>query len=407
MIPDLPIDKQVALLMHGAEFGDAKLAAAMESELRERLREAARERRPLRVYTGYDPTGPDLHIGHAITLRKLRLFQQLGHDVTFLVGTFTAQVGDASDRLSGRPRKTQEDVAHAARTYAEQCYRVLDRERTSVAYNADWLAKLTLADVVSLASNFTVQQFLVRDNYRKRIDAGDPVGLHEFMYALLQGYDAVHLRADVQMGATEQLFNIQAGRKLQEAFGQKACVCLTFPILVGTDGTRRMGKSLGNYIGLGEAPENQFGKAMGVSDETMRVWLPYVTDWSPEEVTRALAELHAGSVHPMELKKRMARSIVTQYHGAEAADRGQREFERVHQEGLTPEDMLEVALAAPAPLIDVLCRIPGVPSRAEAKRLLQGSGVRIDGVTASDPQQRIDRGCVIQVGKRRFARILL
>src|SRR4030095_14361631 len=239
----------------------------MRRELGERLTEAQKTGRPLRVYCGYDPSRPDLHIGHAITMRRLRLFQDMGHHVIFLIGTFTALVGDTSDKATGRPRKTMEEVQEAARTYAEQAFRILDRNRTEVLQNGDWLSKITLADVISLASNFTVQQFLARNNYNLRIESGTPVALHEFLYALMQGYDAVELRADVQLGATEQLFNIMAGRKLQEVYGERPCVCLTFPILVGTDGKMRMAKSAGNTIGIADPPEEQFGKIMSLSDE--------------------------------------------------------------------------------------------------------------------------------------------
>ena len=389
--------------MYGAEFGDRQLAAAMESELRERLREG----RPLRVYCGYDPSAPDLHLGHTLTLRKLRQFQDLGHEVTFLVGTFTGQVGDASDKASGRPRRTPAQVNAAAQSYAEQCFSILDRERTRVAYNGDWLSKLSMADVIELASHFTVQQFLARDNFRQRIDAGNPICLHEFMYALLQGYDAVQLRADVQLGATEQLFNIQAGRKLQPAFGQKPCICLTFPILVGVDGTLRMSKSTGNTVGLRESAEQQFGKTMSISDQTMLQWMRYVSGWPPEEVEQRGAELRAGRIHPMELKKRLAHAIAAQFHGVEAADRARAEFESVHQRGELPPDLPELRLAAPAPLLDVLCLIPGVPSRGEGRRLLEGGGVRLDGAPASDPKQLVARDCILQVGKRRFARVIV
>ena len=387
--------------MHGSEFGDPGLRAAMEAELRARLREG----RPLRVYAGYDPTAPDLHLGHAITLRKLRQFQDSGHDVTFLVGTFTAEVGDASDRLSGRPPKSPEAIARDAQTYAEQCYTILDRSRTSVVYNGDWLRDRTLSDVIRLASHFTVQQFLVRDNYRKRLDAGNPVGLHEFFYALLQGYDAVHLQADVQLGATEQLFNIQAGRKLQEAFGQKPCVCLTFPILVGTDGRDRMSKSKGNYVGILEPPEQQFGKTMSISDETLLEWIPYVSGWSVDEIEQRSKGLRDGSLHPMEEKKRLAGAIVAQFHGVEAAAAAQAAFESVHQQGRLPEDMPELVLGAPEALIEVLLRLEGVPSKAEARRLLLGRGVRVDGETIEDPHAVLASDCTLQVGKRRFARV--
>ena len=234
------LDEQVEMLMRGCEFGDSRLERSMRERLLARLALGADERRPLRVYAGYDPTAPDLHLGHSITLRAMRRFQRLGHHVIVVVGTMTAMVGDTSDRAAGRPRALAADVAAAARSYAEQAFTILDPAHTEVVANGDWLSTLAMPQVLELASTFTVQQFLARDNYKRRVDRGDPVGLHEFLYALLQGYDAVHLRADVQLGATEQLFNILAGAKLQEAFGQPPCVALTFPVLVGTDGADRM-----------------------------------------------------------------------------------------------------------------------------------------------------------------------
>jgi tyrosyl-tRNA synthetase len=270
-------DAQAEMLMHGCEFGDSQLEGSMRARLRARLAVAAEEHRPLRVYTGYDPTAPDLHLGHSITLRAMRRFQQLGHHVIVVVGTVTAMVGDTSDRAAGRPRKSAAEVAEAARSYAEQAFTILDPARTEVAANGDWLAGIALPQILELASAFTVQQFLARDSYRRRMEHGDPVGLHEFLYALLQGYDAVHLRADVQLGATEQLFNIMAGAKLQEAFGQPPCVALTFPVLVGTDGTDRMSKSRGNYIGLTDSPGEQFGKVMSIPDHAIPQWVRLIT----------------------------------------------------------------------------------------------------------------------------------
>ena len=398
----VPVEEQVDALMFGAEYGDAEISRVMRRELDARLRAAGKEGRPLRVYAGYDPSSPDIHIGHAITLRKLRQFQDYGHDVTFLIGNFTAQVGDTSDKLTQRPRRTPEEVALAGRTYAEQCFKILSRERTRVQYNADWLAPLTLADVVSLASHFTVQQFLERDNYRNRLKSGDPVGLHEFLYALLQGYDALHLQCDVQLGATEQLFNILAGRKLQEAHGQPGSICITFPILVGTDGVRRMSKSTGNYIGIAEDPSSQFGKAMSISDDTMIKWLPYVTRWTPAEVRQTIADAEGGRTHPMELKKRVAREIVSTYHGDAAAEQAQAQFEQVHQRRERPSDMAEVQVPGPVGIIDFLVERGVAKSRSDARRLIGGRGVRIDDVVVDDQAAVIDRPCLVQVGKRHF-----
>jgi tyrosyl-tRNA synthetase len=401
------IDEQVRMLMYGTEYGDDTLRDTMSRELRKRLEEARDEGRPLRVYAGYDPTRPDLHIGHAISIRKLRQFQDFGHHVIFLVGTFTAQVGDTSDKTSGRPRLSAEEIKDAARSYAEQCFKILDREKTEVLYNGDWLSPLTLADVVNLASHFTVQQFLARDNYRKRIEANNPVGLHEFFYALLQGYDAVHLRADVQLGATEQLFNILAGRKLQEAFGQKPCICITFPILVGTEGTKRMSKSAGNYVGLSDAPEDQYGKVMSISDQTMLEWIKYVTRWSVDEIEAHAARVKQGDLHPMELKKKLAREVVATYHGDQAADTAQRHFETVHQRGQLPEDIAELSLDGPTSIIEVLAGLEGVGSKGKARRLIDGRGVRVDSNVVDSYDLVVESSCLLQVGKRRFLKLVV
>jgi len=404
---ELSIEEQVKLLMHGSEFGDDSLKAAMAKELKERLEGSQKEGKPLRVYAGYDPSRPDIHLGHSITMRKLRQFQELGHDVIFVVGTFTAQVGDTSDKNTARPTRTMDEVMDAASTYAEQCYRILDRDKTTVVYNADWLSELTMADVVRLASNFTVQQFLTRDNYRKRIERSDAVGLHEFLYALLQGYDAVHLRADVQLGATEQLFNIMAGRKLQEVHGQKGNVMLTFPILVGLDGTERMSKSKGNYVGIAEAPNEQFGKTMSISDDTMLQWIDLVTRWTPDEIEARIAGLRSGETHPMQLKKDLAREIVSMYHGDEAAERAAQHFESVHQAKQVPDEMPECVLAGPAGLIDLLVEQGLASSKSEARRLIKGGGVRIDQQPVSDFDRQVAASCLIQVGKRRFLRVFV
>ncbi len=404
---DASVTEQVDAIMYGAEMGDRELERAMAEELRERITDSKRTGRPLRVYAGYDPSKPDLHLGHSITMRKLRLFQDFGHDVYFVVGTFTAQVGDASDRTSGRPRRTAEEVQAAAQTYAEQCYRILDRERTTVVYNADWLSALTLADVVSLASNFTVQQFLVRDNYRKRLDAGDPVGLHEFLYPLLQGYDAVHLETDVQIGATEQLFNIQAGRKLQQVFGQRPLVCITYPILVGTDGAMRMSKSTGNYVAIAAPPTDQYGKVMSVSDATMLQWVKYVTRWEPERIKRFIADVESGAANPMEAKKRLAWEVVSMYNGDAAADEAQRHFESVHQRRQRPEDIPTVAFPGPTNIVDVLTKTGAASSRSEARRLSAGRGVQIDETLVDTPDHVVARSGVLRVGRRRFFSITI
>jgi len=396
------IDEQVAQIMLGAEFGDEQLAATMERELHDRIAQSQRTGTPLRVYAGYDPSKPDLHLGHSITIRKLRQFQNFGHEVFFLVGTFTALVGDTSDKLEGRPRLDRETVLAAARTYAEQAFTILDPERTKVVYNNEWLDRLSAHDLFELATAFTVQQFMARDNYRRRVAAGDPVGLHEVLYPLLQGYDAVHLRADVQIGATEQLFNIMAGRRLQELRGQRGCICITYPVLVGTDGKDRMSKSRGNYIGLTEAPTEQYGKVMSISDDTMRQWLRFVTDWTPAQVAQRVGALDDGSVHPMELKKELAAEVVRMYHGDAAAHAAAAEFANVHQRGALPTDIETIDATAFETIVDLLARLPTVGSKRQARRLVDDGAVEFAGKRVDDPNLVVEHEGVLRVGPRRF-----
>ncbi len=401
------IDRQVEIIMQGSEFGDVQIKKRMAEELGQRLTESSKLEKPLRVYAGYDASAPDLHIGHSITLRKLRQFQDFGHHVIFLVGTFTARLGDTSDKETSRPQKSVDEIEIAAKTYAKQCFKILKPNQTEVVYNADWLADLKLNDVVKLASSFTVQQFLARHNYRMRIDRGDPVGLQEFLYALFQGYDAVHLRADVQIGATEQLFNILAGRKLQAAYGQKASVCITYPILIGTDGKERMSKSKGNYIGLCEPEDTQFGKVMSLSDESMIQYIELVTRWSPEKVRSVKEGLRANTLHPMEVKKQLAFEIVSTYHGERKAKAAQEEFERIHQYRDVPKHVQQFQVSMPMKLVDVMFAAKLADSKSQARRLIRGAGVKLDGKVIEDIDLAIEDGNVLlQVGKRSFLKLV-
>jgi tyrosyl-tRNA synthetase len=310
------IEEQVELLMQGTEYGDEELKKAMTAELRQRLLDAQKEGRPLRVYCGYDPTSTDLHLGHTITMRKLRQFQDLGHEVTFLIGSYTALVGDPSDRNRARPILTQEQVAENSKTYAQQAYRVLDKQRTKVRYNGEWLSELSLVDLIRLGQNFTVQQFLARENFAKRYEKGEPIFLHETFYALMQGYDAVAMQTDVQVGGTDQLFNIiVAGRKLQEALGQKPLVGIITGILPGTDGVQRMSKSTGNIVPINTGAEDMYGKLMSVPDMVMGKYMRLVTRWSPQEIDKFEQELAAGMLHPRDAKMRLAREITSIFYG--------------------------------------------------------------------------------------------
>jgi len=404
----ITIDEQVAILMRGAEFGDEQIKERMQAELRERLIEAQKTGRPLRVYCGYDPTAPDIHLGHTVTMRKLRQFQELGHQSIFLIGTFTGLIGDPSDKDSARPRRTPEELAENARTYVQQAFRILDPGETEVRYNADWLSQLTFEDVIGLAANFTVQQFLARDNFSKRYEKGDPIWLHEFFYALMQAYDAVALETDVQLGGTEQLFSLLAGRKVQETFGQKPQVCLTFPILVGTDGYLRMSKSTGNYIGVDEAPEDKYGKTMSIPDSAMRNWFELITRWTPGQIDGLLETVERGEMHPMEAKKKLAWEIVAIFDGDEAADSAAAHFARVHQQRQLPEEMPTHALANPTNVVEVIFDAGLARSKSQARRLVQQGAVKLDGerVTSIEAQVEADGEQVLQVGKRRFLRLV-
>lgn len=404
------IDEQVALLMQGTEYGDPKTKEMMARELRERLIEAEKEGRPLRVYCGYDPRTTDLHLGHTITMRKLRQFQDLGHDVTFLIGTFTSLIGDPSDKDSAREQLTAETVRKNAQTYAEQAFKILDREKTRVRYNDEWLADLNFADIIKLASNFTVQQFLARDNFRKRLDAGEPIYLHEMFYALMQAYDAVAQETDVQVGGQDQLFNIVvAGRKLQQALGQRPQVAIIMgESLPGTDGEVKMSKSLGNHIPIMAPPEDMYGKVMSIPDKAMPVYYKLVLGWAPAQLEKLEKDLASGALHPRDAKMQLAREIVTIFHDAEAAMRAEQDFVRKFREHGVPDDVPTETLAAPERVVDLLARLNMVPSKGEAKRLMKNGGVRIDGEQVKDIAAEITPDMlplVVQVGKRKFVRL--
>lgn len=401
----MTLDEQVDLLMQGTEYGDQTLQETMRRELRERLAED----RPLRVYCGYDPTRPDLHLGHTISMRKLRQFQDLGHEVTFLIGNYTALVGDPSDRNRARPILTQEQVAENARTYAEQAFRILDRERTRVRYNGEWLAELSLLDLIRLGQNFTVQQFLARENFARRLERGDPVFLHETFYSLMQGYDAVALQTDVQVGGTDQLFNIiVAGRKLQEALGQRPLVGIITGILPGTDGVKRMSKSEGNIIPINTTPEDMYGKVMSLPDAAMPIYFRLVTRYTPAQIALIEQGLADGTRHPRDTKMELAREIVAIYHGPETVAAAEAHFTTVFQKGGLPEDLPTLQVSDTPLLVDFLAAHDLVASKGEARRLIAQGGVRLGGKTVNDAAAKLEfeGETVVQVGKRKFVKVI-
>jgi tyrosyl-tRNA synthetase len=400
------IEEQLELLMQGTEYGDEELKKAMANELRQRLLEAQKEGRPLRVYCGFDPTSTDLHLGHTIPMRKLRQFQDLGHEVTFLIGSYTALVGDPSDKNKARPILTEEQVAHNAQTYAEQAFRVLDREKTKIRYNGEWLSKLSLVDLIRLGQNFTVQQFLVRENFAKRFEAGEPIFLHETFYALMQGYDAVAMETDVQVGGTEQLFNIiVAGRKLQEALGQKPLVGITMGILPGTDGVQRMSKSTGNIVPINTGAADMYGKLMSIPDFAMGKYMRLVTRWTPHEIDAMEREIQSGNLHPRDAKMKIAFEITSIFYGEAEAQKAQDVFVKMFQQKEVPDEMPDFELQTGQTVLDVILAANMAASKSEARRLFDQKGVRLDGETIERGDTAFPHPGVLQVGKRKFLRV--
>jgi tyrosyl-tRNA synthetase len=400
------IEEQVELLMQGTEYGDEELKKAMTNELRQRLIDAQNEGRPLRVYCGFDPTHVDLHLGHTIPMRKLRQFQDLGHDVTFLIGSYTALVGDPSDKNKARPILTEEQVAINSRTYTEQAFRVLDREKTKIRYNGEWLSKLSLVDLIRLGQNFTVQQFLARENFANRLEKNEPIYLHETFYALMQGYDAVAQQTEVQVGGTDQLFNIiVAGRKLQEALGQKPLVGIITGILPGTDGVQRMSKSTGNIVPINTGAEDMYGKLMSIPDSAMGKYMRLVSRWSPHEIESIEKEVESGQLHPRDAKMRLSFEITSIFYSEAEAQKAQDAFVKTFQQKEIPDKMPEYELQSDQTVLDVILAAKMATSKSEARRLFDQKGVRLDGETIERGDVTFPHPGVLQVGKRKFLKV--
>ncbi|MGB7265407.1 MAG: tyrosine--tRNA ligase [Terracidiphilus sp.] len=390
----LPVDEQLDLLQKGA----AEIIRV--SDLRERLEESRKTGRPLRVKAGFDPTAPDLHLGHTVLMRKLRHFQQLGHTVIFLVGDFTSLIGDPTGRNVTRKPLTRAQIDANAETYKQQVFRILDEKATEIRYNSEWLGKLGYEETIRLTAHFTVSQMLERDEFHKRFQEEQPISLHELLYPVMQGYDSVCLECDVELGGTDQKFNLQCGRDLQRHYGQKPQIVLMTPILEGLDGVQKMSKSLGNAIGISEPASEMYGKLMSISDELMWKYWVLLTDLRQREVDALRAEVAAGEVHPMEVKKRLARTIVAGFHGEAAAQSADENWARMFQKKGESEDLEEVAIAyaeVAGPEGAQQIRLPKLlvamglaASGAEANRKIAEKAVKVDGETAS--------GAVISVG---------
>ncbi|KUK36057.1 MAG: Tyrosine--tRNA ligase [Thermacetogenium phaeum] len=387
-----------------------------EDELIRKLKRSLDEDRPLRVKLGMDPTAPDIHLGHTVVLHKLRQFQELGHEVVLILGDFTGRIGDPTGRSETRAQLTEEQIMENVATYKEQAGKILDMDRTRVVFNSTWLAKLTFADVVTLAAKYTVARMLERDDFARRYQEGIPIGIHEFLYPLMQGYDSVALNADVELGGTDQKFNLLVGRDLQREFGQEPQVAIMVPILEGLDGVQKMSKSLGNYIGISEPPKEIYGKAMSLPDELIVRYFELVTPVSIEDVREIKSGLEEGTLHPRDAKMRLARELVRMFHGEEAAQDAEKEFVAVFQKGEIPSDMPVVVLESEelgddgGIWLPKLLALAGlVESTSAGKRFIGQGAVKVDGERIVDPEARVivKDGMVIQVGKRKFARIAL
>lgn len=400
------IDQQVTYLMRGTAYGDQAMYETMKKELRERLIESESSGRPLRVYCGYDPRTSDLHIGHTVTMRKLRQFQELGHHVIFVVGTYTALIGDPSDKDKLRAQLSQEEAMKNAESYAEQAFRILDRDKTEVRYNAEWLSVLTLEDMIQLASNFTLQQFLTRENFKKRFENEEAVYFHELFYAIMQGYDAYALDADVQVGGTDQMFNIMtAARKIMSFHDRKPNIGIILGILPGTDGEVKMSKSLGNHIPLNTSPEDMFGKVMSIPDKAMPSYARLVTRWTVEKINKFEEAIEKGELHPRDAKMQLAEEITAAFFNKEKAQKAHEHFITLFQKKDTPDDMETFRPKGEPVLLDVLVDSGLVRSKSQVRRLVDQKGIKIDGEPVSDPYLVLKPPVILQVGKRRFLRI--
>ncbi|MDK9559945.1 tyrosine--tRNA ligase [Gallibacterium anatis] len=386
----------------------AELKRGVDEVLSEEdLIEKLKENRPLKIKLGADPTAPDIHLGHTVVLNKLRQFQQLGHEVYFLIGDFTGMVGDPSGKNTTRPPLTREDVLRNAETYKQQIYKILDPEKTHVVFNSSWLGELGTEGMIRLASQYTVARMLERDDFKKRFSNHQSIAIHEFIYPLLQGYDSVALEADVELGGTDQKFNLLVGRELQKARGLKPQVAITLPLLEGLDGEKKMSKSLGNYIGVSEAPDDMFGKVMSISDELMWRWYDLLSFRSLDEIAQLKQDVANGR-NPRDVKILLAKELIERFHDKAAADAAEQTFIERFQKGAMPDEMPELTFEGEMPIANLLKEADLVSSTSEALRMIKQGGVKIDGEKVEDSKLVISAStAVYQVGKRKFAKVTI
>lgn len=403
------IKRQLAVISRGT------VDIVPEEELKKKLIKSIVKGEPLNVKLGLDPSAPDIHVGHTVVLHKLRQFQELGHQVQLIIGDFTGRIGDPTGKSETRKQLTEEDVKRNAETYQKQIFKILSPEKTRVYYNSEWLSPMTFVDVISLGAKMTVARMLERDDFSKRYQSGQPISIHEFFYPLMQGMDSVALKTDIELGGTDQTFNLLMGRTLQKEYGVEAQIAITLPLLEGLEGVQKMSKSLGNYIGIDEEPIEIYGKAMSIPDELMLKYYELATDLTNEELSGLRQALQDGTVHPRDVKMRLASTFVRMYHGADAAETAQQHFVTVFQKRGLPDDIEEYSMAVSElkegkiRLIKLLTSIGFAESNGEAKRSIQQGAVRLNEEKLDDPNAEISLqdGDIIQVGKRKFAKLKL
>ena len=399
-----PVDEQIELLKRGvADLVD-------EAQLRAKIERSIKTGTPLTVKTGFDPSTPDLHLGHSVLLHKMKHFQDLGHRVIFLIGDFTGMIGDPTGKNTTRPQLTREEVLENAKTYERQVFHILDEQKTVVDFNSKWLSTLGSDGMIRLAGRYTLARMMERDDFRTRFASNQPISLHELLYPLAQAYDSIALRADVELGGHDQIFNLLVGRDLMKEEGLEPQVVLTVPLLVGVDGTEKMSKSLGNHIALEDPPREYFGKTMSIPDALMWDWYLLLTDLAEDEIAERRRKVEAGELHPKKVKEELAALLTTDYHGREDADAAAAEFETIFTGGGLPDEIPMVALAGSTTLPSALIEAALVASKNEARRLIQQGAVTLDGEKAQDPFFELEprtEPYLVKVGKRRFARLLI
>jgi len=405
----MDIKEELGIIKRGTE------EIISEEELVKKIEKSRKEKRPLRVKQGFDPNAPDIHLGHTVGLRKMRQFQDLGHDIYFLIGDFTGMIGDPSGKTVTRKQLTVEEVKKNAETYKKQVFKILNPEKTKVVFNSHWLGKLSFSEVLKVCSKYTVARMLERDDFSNRYKDGKPIGIHEFLYPLMQGYDSVAMKADIELGGTDQKFNLLVGRDIQREYNQEPQVIITLPLLEGIDGVEKMSKSLNNYIGINESPQEMYGKAMSIPDNLMIRYFELVTDISLDEINKVKIGLENDSIHPRDVKKRLARNIVTLYHSQSAAMMAEEEFEKVFKNKLYPEEIKELILKkddlkeGKIWLVKLVVLSGIVGNKSEARRIVEQGGVRINGEKVNDPNfdVTVEEGMILKIGRLNFIKLVI